>query len=363
MGETTGLREGPLRGHGYVRKGVAISCERPELLDAARKTSKILRDLWWVPGSAQPEPLFAVQDEELQRIGLQTVQRTLLLNLSILLFATLVSISILLVGTIRNLSAYVQAAQALLPLLFVFGLYLISRRNPADFTSATADFVRLRTALRPKPFVFTVAIVAIAALGYFARSDLYSVVEPIGFQKDLVRAGEWWRMIVGPFVHLNAGHLLINCGLILLFGTLIEKGNGTARFSIIFVLSMLGGAIGSMIISPLNSAGLSGAGEGLIGATAMWALRSRSWTGRMQGVYFLAAAALAHLAQELRADQTDVGGHVFGYLGGFLSMAVIQFCASRPQLTPLLRVVGITATTLLVSSSVIFLGVSIGTRA
>jgi len=92
--------------------------------------------------------------------------------------------------------------------------------------------------------------------------------------------GEWWRIITSGFLHDNrlpTGLLHIGFNMYVLYylGTLLEPALGRVRFTVAFFVSLLGGSLGALLLSPDKATvGASGAVFGLI-AVALLDLRSR----------------------------------------------------------------------------------------
>jgi rhomboid protease GluP len=84
----------------------------------------------------------------------------------------------------------------------------------------------------------------------------------------VVGSGEWWRVGLAPLLHASASHLFGNSLALLFVGARLEPMIGRAWFSVIFVVSALGGVTGSLLgnAPDLTSVGASGAITGLIGA-------------------------------------------------------------------------------------------------
>lgn len=96
----------------------------------------------------------------------------------------------------------------------------------------------------------------------------------------LVADGEWWRIVTAGFMHDNrlpGGllHLGFNMYFLYYLGQQLEPTLGRVRFLVAFFVSLLGGSLGALALSPDKSVvGASGAVFGLI-AVALVELRSR----------------------------------------------------------------------------------------
>lgn len=88
---------------------------------------------------------------------------------------------------------------------------------------------------------------------------------------ELLRQGEWFRLITPIFLHGGLLHLASNSYAIYAIGPLVEKLYGSARYLLLYLLAGVGGVIGSFIGSRGGSqtvpgVGASGAIFGLFGA-------------------------------------------------------------------------------------------------
>jgi len=79
-----------------------------------------------------------------------------------------------------------------------------------------------------------------------------------------------WTIITSMFLHGNSMHILFNMYALYLFGTLIEQRVGKIRFSILYFVSGIVGAIAFSVFRPEAAAlGASGAIMGVLGMTVI----------------------------------------------------------------------------------------------
>ncbi len=144
---------------------------------------------------------------------------------------------------------------------------------------------------------------------------------------ELVRSGEWWRMIASVFLHVGALHLLFNAYACYLFGGFVERTAGRWEIWTVFVFSGLAGSATSALLGVYTiSAGASGAIFGLLGAAVAVTLRfRRAFPRRMRRIYlfnfiFIAAAEMAYGMVEPHIDNlAHAGGMAAGLvLGAFV---------------------------------------------
>jgi rhomboid protease GluP len=98
-------------------------------------------------------------------------------------------------------------------------------------------------------------------------------------QNDLIRQGEYWRLLTAMFLHGNLVHIFFNGYALFVLGPETERIFSTPRFLALYFLSGLAGSLASYQFSPQPSVGASGAIFGLIGALATFYYLSRATFG------------------------------------------------------------------------------------
>lgn len=144
----------------------------------------------------------------------------------------------------------------------------------------------------------------------FARAASYSgdAFDFIG-----VDAGEYYRLVTSAFLHDGLIHLGFNLYALWILGTLLEHMLGRPRFAALYVVSMLGGSFGVMLISPnQTTVGASGAVFGLMGALvfAQRTVGVSVWRTPLMPVLAL------NLALTFVVPSISVGGHLGGLATG-----------------------------------------------
>jgi len=135
--------------------------------------------------------------------------------------------------------------------------------------------------------------------------------------------GEWWRIVTSGFLHAGVIHLAFNMFALYVLGSLLEPAVGTARFMGIYVVSLLAGSLGALIISPNDlTVGASGAVFGLMAAAFIMA--------RHRGVEQIASQigmfVVLNLVFTFAASSTiSVGGHIGGLIGGGIAALIVAF--------------------------------------
>jgi len=140
---------------------------------------------------------------------------------------------------------------------------------------------------------------------------------------QLIRSdgGEWWRIISSGFLHGGIIHLALNMFVLFILGQVLEPAIGTARFVAVYLVSLIAGAAGALIMSDpaIFTVGASGAIYGMFVATIVIA-RQR---GHMEVVQQLAFWLVINLVFTFAASNISVGGHLGGIVGGAIAALVV----------------------------------------
>ncbi len=114
-------------------------------------------------------------------------------------------------------------------------------------------------------------------LGGLTVDGEYSIADLFGQKNnELIRSGQYWRLLTPVFLHGSPVHLLTNALSLYWLGTQIERIYGARRYLIIYILAGIAGNLVSFMRSPHPSLGASGAIFGLVGAGLIFPLRFRS---------------------------------------------------------------------------------------
>lgn len=99
-----------------------------------------------------------------------------------------------------------------------------------------------------------------------------------------------FSLITHAFLHADLLHLFLNGGLLLAFGSLIERAMGTSWFLLLFALAAAGGALAqALAVGPalVVMIGASGAVYGMIGAAIPFLFAGRVGQSRRSALTFI----------------------------------------------------------------------------
>jgi rhomboid family GlyGly-CTERM serine protease len=183
--------------------------------------------------------------------------------------------------------------------------------------------------IRPKQIELTAFIVALIAANCMLL--LGRVCDPLIFFPAQVSAGEWWRALTFPFVHVSGYHLLLDAGAFLfLYHGLQET---STRRRLLYVAACAAGSLGlSLCTSQLTGGlcGLSGIAHGLMAISALEITKSPDRTLRTAGIICFLVVALKSMYEGFTGQIAfnflhfgEVGDavaicHAGGVLGGLI---------------------------------------------
>ncbi len=155
--------------------------------------------------------------------------------------------------------------------------------------------------------------------------DTELVMEALGARMgwldgELVRSGDWWRLISATLMHGSVLHVAGNAFVLFFLGRIVENVHGRAGFVTAYVGAGVAGGLLSMWVSGANSLGASGAILGLLGVIAAFGLRYNEGIPkalrdyfRLDIWFFVGFVALMSLLPAV-----DWAGHLGGFVFGFV---------------------------------------------
>ena len=168
--------------------------------------------------------------------------------------------------------------------------------------------------------VVTYGIIALCVVIFIAEL-LTGSTGSVVFQ-DLVYYGPYtatqpWRIVTSLFVHLSILHILFNMYSVFIFGPMLERMLGRARFAALFLLSGIGGSVAVLLISPATPvAGASGAIFGLLGA--YFVIQRHLGGNNVQLLIVIGLNLVISFVIPNIAWQAHIGGLIVGALVGLI---------------------------------------------
>jgi membrane associated rhomboid family serine protease len=182
----------------------------------------------------------------------------------------------------------------------------------ARATNMSAPITRVLIAINAIVFVYT------EFLQQINSSDL-AVFATAGTDFG-VGNGEWWRLITSGFLHFSIIHIGFNMFILWQLGHSLEPALGPWRYIGLYLVSLLGGSFGALLLTPFGfTGGASGAVFGLAAAATV--------ASRQRGVPFNASwgpTLLINLVITFTIPGISIGGHVGGLIFGGVAGGVLM---------------------------------------
>jgi len=156
------------------------------------------------------------------------------------------------------------------------------------------------------------------------------------YERAAIGDGEWWRLLTGHFVHLDAWHAVLNAAAFAVLWQLFRRDYTRREWLIIAIASIAVIDAGLWMLDPQVEwyVGASGALHGIAAAAAASHIRQR----RREG-WVLAALLVAKLAYEqwrgalpfTAGMPVIVDAHLYGAIGGALAALAILLATGRTR--------------------------------
>lgn len=134
-----------------------------------------------------------------------------------------------------------------------------------------------------------------------------------------IRAGQYYRLLTGPFIHSGFWHLLFNCYALYVLGSQLESFIGKTKYILVYLFGALFGSLFSMIFNGnVASVGASGAIFGLMGGLLYFGYHYRVYLGNVIKSQILPLVIL-NLIIGFLSTGIDNAAHIGGLVGGILA--------------------------------------------
>jgi len=195
---------------------------------------------------------------------------------------------------------------------------------------------------------------ALACLAGFGLQIVFApAVDMAGmFSADLVRAGEWWRLISANFLHGGPSHLLLNTLALFVLGDLLERQVRTAATALVMALSAVGAMTAGLLAGYVSALGASGVVAGIVAALLVLEIRRPAllpvgWRiprGLLVGAVVAETLVLSFVPAVAHA------AHVGGFLAGGAAALLLPPPEGRRRAPGWLRLADLAAAGLVVAS-------------
>ncbi|GAA3805132.1 rhomboid family intramembrane serine protease [Amycolatopsis tucumanensis] len=169
-------------------------------------------------------------------------------------------------------------------------------------------------------------VVTVSQAGSLTRNDTAPLFGD-GVLWPLAIAGEdeWWRLVMSGFLHYGPIHLAVNMLALWILGRDMETLLGRVRFTALYLVSLLGGAVAVYLFDGVDrgTAGASGAIYGLLGAMLVAVIRLR-----LNPAYAIGTIVL-NLIITVSLPNISLLGHLGGLVVGALVTAAMVYAPAK----------------------------------
>lgn len=187
--------------------------------------------------------------------------------------------------------------------------------------------VKAEKVFRIKTPIITYLLAAINILVFLSMyifgngsTDINTLVNFGALYSPLIKAGEYYRLLVSGFIHIGIIHLFVNMYSLLAIGTRLESLIGKWKFLIVYLASLIVGNLMSMLFIGNNiSAGASGALFGLFGALLYFGYHYRVYLGSMMASQVI-PILIINFSLPFFLSGIDIAAHIGGFVAGLLTL-------------------------------------------
>lgn len=188
------------------------------------------------------------------------------------------------------------------------------------------DASRLEKVFKSKVPYITYLLIAINFIFYFVPillGEYNYVINALCVHGPSIRAGQYYRLFTGMFLHGGLVHLLCNCYCLYVIGTQIESFLGRIKYLIIYIFAGVSGALFSITFGgSAGSIGASGAIFGLMGALVYFGYYYRVYLGNVIKSQII-PLIVVNLFLGFMLSGVDNFAHIGGLIGGaIITMAL-----------------------------------------
>jgi rhomboid family GlyGly-CTERM serine protease len=183
---------------------------------------------------------------------------------------------------------------------------------------------------------YGIALLGACALLALLEAGGDTVRDALSFERAGLSAGQWWRAITAHFVHLDAGHAMLNCFGLVLMWALFARDYSPLRWVAIYLCSALCISAGLWLWNPEVTyyVGASGALHGVMTAGTLAHVKRGDLDGWILVAFIVVKLGIEQYSGALpfaESGNTVVDAHFYGAVGG---VVLACFLRSRPRAAP-----------------------------
>ena len=181
------------------------------------------------------------------------------------------------------------------------------------------DAMETNHILSPKKAIITYVIMGILTFVFLLQFIIGydTIVFYLACQRDLVRLGEFYRLITGAFLHVDILHLACNMYALYVVGKMAESFYGKKKFILIYLVSAIAGSLLSIAMSKNFGLGASGAIFGLFGSLLYFGYHYRVYFGNVL-IKQILPVVIINLSIGFIIPGIDNFAHIGGLISGVL---------------------------------------------
>lgn len=198
------------------------------------------------------------------------------------------------------------------------------------------DAEHIESVFKMKYPIVTYLLIALNVILYIVpvlTNSYDTIINNFCVYGPLIKAGQYYRIITGAFLHGGILHLAFNCYALYVIGSQLESYLGKVRYLIIYLFSAVTASLFSMIFNSNPSIGASGAIFGLMGALVYFGYHYRVYLGNVLKSQII-PLILFNLLIGALSTGIDNFAHIGGLIGGLLitSALGIKYKSSTSQM-------------------------------
>lgn len=198
----------------------------------------------------------------------------------------------------------------------------INEKNQEENVKAEDVFSQKRPIITYTLIAINIIIFILMYVLGSGSEDAYTLIKFGANVPELIKSGEYYRLLTSTFLHIGIFHLLCNNYALYIIGSQLESFLGKTKFLIVYLISAVCGNLLSLIFTSGISAGASGAIFGLLGSLLYFGYYYRVYLGNLIHSQII-PIILLNLCIGFITPGIDNAAHIGGLIGGILSTMAV----------------------------------------